>query len=68
MFPASLACPDCGAGPDVQHAHWCSRGERHEPPYGPLLEWLASLPREYERLKAREAAHVASRQWLEEVE
>jgi hypothetical protein len=68
MFPASVACPDCGAAVGVQHAHWCAQRERHEPPYGPLLEWLAGLPREYERLKAREAARAAARYCPEEVE
>jgi hypothetical protein len=33
-----------------------------------LLEWLASLPAEYERLKRRDAARAVARQWPHEVE
>ncbi len=68
MFPASFACPDCGAHSSAPHAHWCSSCRRHEPPHGPLLQWLASLPAEYERLKAHEAACTASLQWADQAE
>ena len=49
-------CPDCGAAGGEPHIQPCSFEQRYEAARGPLLEWLASLPAEYERLKARAAA------------
>jgi hypothetical protein len=38
------------------HVRPCSFHQRYEAVNGPLVEWLASLPAEYERLKTRAAA------------
>ena len=54
-------CPECGAGGGEPHVQPCSF-QQYEAAHGPLFEWLASLPAEYERLKARAASDaVASR-------
>ena len=51
-------CLECGAVPGQPHLTACSFHERFVAAGGPVAEWLASLPAEYERLKAR-AAQVA---------
>src|SRR6476620_12388779 len=54
-------CPECGAAAGEPHIQPCSFHQRYEAASGPLVEWLASLPAEYERLKARAAGnHVAN--------
>jgi hypothetical protein len=50
------ACPECGAAAGEPHVGSCSFPKRYEAAGGPLFEWLASLPAEYERLKAHAAA------------
>jgi hypothetical protein len=45
-------CPECGAGAGEPHLQPCSFHQRYEAARGPLFEWLAGLPEEYERLKA----------------
>jgi hypothetical protein len=50
-------CLECGAVAGEPHLERCSFSERYEAAArSPLVEWLASLPAEYERLKARAAA------------
>ena len=49
-------CPECGATGGEPHVQPCSFHQRYEAASGPLVEWLAGLPAEYERLKARAAA------------
>lgn len=56
MYPVPLKCPECGAAAGEPHVQPCSFHQRYEAARGPLFEWLASLPSEYERLKARAAA------------
>ena len=53
MFVMPRACPDCGAAGGEPHVQPCSFQQRYEAARGPLFEWIASLPAEYERLKAR---------------
>jgi DNA-binding winged helix-turn-helix (wHTH) protein len=53
------ACPECGAAGGEPHVQPCSFHRRYEAALDPLIEWLASLPAEYERLKARAADAVA---------
>ena len=54
MLAASQGCPECGAAAGEPH-DLCSFQRRYEAARGPLIEWLAGLPAEYERLKARAA-------------
>ena len=62
MDAVPLQCPECGAAAGEPHVQPCSFHQRYEAAHGPLFEWLASLPSEYERLKARAAADaIASR-------
>jgi hypothetical protein len=62
MYAVPLKCPECGSAAGELHVQPCSFRQRYEAARGPLVEWLASLPAEYERLKARAAADaVASR-------
>ena len=56
MDAVPLQCPECGAAAGEPHLQPCSFRQRYEATHGPLFEWLASLPSEYERLKARAAA------------
>ena len=56
MYPVPLQCPECGAAAGEPHGQPCSFHQRYEAARGPLFEWLASLPSEYERLKARAVA------------
>ena len=61
MLPIPRGCPECGAAAGEPHVHPCSFHERYEAAaHSPLFEWLASLPAEYERLKARAAANAVS--------
>ena len=46
------ACPECGAVAGESHLPSCSFDQRYEAASSPLIEWLASLPAEYARLKA----------------
>ena len=58
MFAAPPGCPECGAAAGQPHSRACSFHERYEAAgRGPVIEWLASLPAEYERLKARAVAN-----------
>jgi hypothetical protein len=57
MFAMPRECPECGAAAGEAHVQACSFHQRYEAARGPLFEWLASLPAEYERLKARAAAN-----------
>ncbi len=56
MFVMPRACPECRATGGEPHVQPCSFHQRYEAARGPLIEWLAGLPAEYERLKARAAA------------
>src|SRR5208282_1207544 len=56
MLVMPKACPECGAAGGQPHVQSCSFHQRYEAARGPLIEWLASLPAEYERLKVRAAA------------
>jgi len=50
-------CVECGAVAGEPHLERCIFMERYEAAArSPLVEWLASLPAEYERLKASAAA------------
>jgi len=53
------ACPECGAAGGEPHVEPCSFERRWRAADSPLAEWLANLPEEYERLKAREAQRRA---------
>jgi hypothetical protein len=58
MFATPRGCPECGAAAGQPHLYSCSFYERYEAASrGPLVEWLAALPAEYERLKARAVAN-----------
>jgi len=46
------ACPECGTSAGESHLQSCSFDQRYEAAGSPLIEWLASLPAVYERLKA----------------
>ena len=56
MLAMPRSCPECGAAAGEPHVESCSFPKRYEAACGGLSEWLASLPAEYERLKARAAA------------
>ena len=57
MLPMPRGCPECDAAAGEPHLQPCSFHQRYEAAArSPLVEWLASLPAEYERLKARAAA------------
>lgn len=58
MYAVPLKCPECGATAGEMHVEPCSFHQRYQAACGPLVEWLASLPSEYERLKARTAANA----------
>jgi hypothetical protein len=58
MIAMPRQCPECAAGPGEAHVHPCSFHQRYEAARGPLVEWLAGLPAEYERLKARAPSHA----------
>ena len=60
-------CPECGAPGGEPHVQPCSFHQRYEAARGPLVEWLARLPAEYERLKARAAANAAANDGFDEV-
>ena len=53
MTTMPRGCPECGATADQPHVEPCSFHDRYQAACGPVAEWLASLPAEYERLKAR---------------
>jgi len=57
MFAMLRECPECGVAAGEAHVQACSFHQRYEAARGPLFEWLASLPAEYERLKALAAAN-----------
>ena len=61
MVTMPRACPECGAAGGEPHVEPCSFQQRYDAARGPLAEWLASLPAEYERLKARAAADADAR-------
>jgi len=46
-------CPECGAAGGERHAQACSFERRIERAGSPLVDWLTSLPAEYERLKSQ---------------
>ena len=46
------ACPECNAAGGEPHVQPCSFQQTHDVAHSPLIEWLVSLPAEYERLKA----------------
>ena len=61
MSPMPRGCPECSAVAGAPHLQSCSFNQRYEAAArSPLVEWLASLPAEYERLKARAAANAVS--------
>ena len=60
MLAMPRRCPECGAAGGEPHLQPCSFHQRYEAASGPLVEWLASLPAEYERLKARAAADAVA--------
>ena len=51
-------CPECGVAAGDRHSQGCAFHRRYAASSGPLFEWLASLPAEYERLKARSRTDV----------
>jgi hypothetical protein len=59
-------CPECGAAGGEPHAQPCSFQQRYEAAGGPLLEWILSLPAEYERLKTRAAMSAAANHGFDE--
>ena len=60
MVVMPRACPECGAAGGEPHVQQCSFDQRYEAAGGPLAVWLASLPAEYERLKARADADAVA--------
>ena len=57
----SRDCVERGLVPGEPHLQLCLFEEHYEAAVrSPLVEWLASLPAEYERLKARAAAQGLS--------
>jgi len=66
MYTVPLKCPECSAAAGERHVQPCSFHQRYEAARGPLFEWLASLPAEYERLKARAAADTDASRVLDE--
>ena len=60
------ACPECGAAGGEPHVQPCSFRQRYEAARGPVIEWLASLPAEYERLKARAWADAVAKERFDE--
>jgi len=67
MFVMPKACPECGAAGGEPHVRQCSFHQRYEAASGPLIEWLASLPAEYERLKAQAAPDAVGNHRLDEL-
>ena len=68
MSPMPRGCPECGAAAREPLLQPCSFHQRYDAAArSPLVEWLASLPAEYERLKARAAANAVSNDQLNEV-
>lgn len=55
MVAMPRQCPECGVAAGDRHSASCSFQQRYEAASSPLFEWLANLPAEYERLKARAA-------------
>jgi hypothetical protein len=66
MYAVPLKCPECGSAAGERHVQPCSFHQRYEAARGPLFEWLASLPAEYERLKARAAADAVANDVFDE--
>ena len=67
MLAMPRGCAECGASAGEAHRQSCSFHERYEAAVrSPLGEWLASLPAEYERLKAQAAANAARNHHFEE--
>ena len=60
MVTMPRACPECGAASGERHVQPCSFQQRYEIASGALVEWLASLPAVYERLKADAAASAGA--------
>jgi hypothetical protein len=60
MVAMPRQCPECGVAAGERHVQPCSFRQRYEAACGPLFAWLASLPAEYERLKARAAADAVA--------
>jgi hypothetical protein len=54
-------CPECGAAAGESHVDPCLFQLRYQAARGPLFEWLAHLPAEYERLKAQTASNAVAR-------
>jgi hypothetical protein len=52
MVVMPSTCPECGASGGEPHVQPCSFQETYDAARNPLIEWLVSLPAEYERLKA----------------
>ena len=67
MFVMPRACPECGAAGGEPHVQPCSFHQRYEAACGPLFAWLASLPAEYERLKALAAANPVANVGFDEM-
>lgn len=66
MSAMPLRCPECGAAAGEVHVQPCAFDQRYQAACGPLLKWLAGLPAEYERLKARAAADAVTSRVLDE--
>ena len=60
MFAMPLRCPESGAAAGELHVQACAFPQRYQATCGPLALWLASLPAEYERLKARAVADAVA--------
>lgn len=66
MVVMPCACPECGAAAGEPHVQPCSFHQRYEAASSPLVEWLASLPAEYQRLKERAVADAVARHGFDE--
>ena len=64
MVVMPRVCPECGAPCGEPHGQPCSFHQRYEAACSPLATWLASLPAEYERLKARAVADAVAHEGL----
>ena len=67
MIAMPQRCPECGAAGGEPHVQPCSFHQRCKAASSPLVEWLATLPAEYERLKALAAVNQVANVGFDDV-